>query len=80
MQKEGAVKNEELKELRSKALEVSKNMSPDLNDLQRVVIDRNTSIYIKKGDDPSEARRRFVEKMQSRKYDIRYKNYDLGDD
>lgn len=80
MQKEGAVKNEELKELRSKALEVSKNMSPNLNDLQRVVIDRNTTIYVKKDDDPAEARRRFVEKMQGRKYDIRYKNYDLGDE
>lgn len=80
MEKEGAVRNEELKELRNKALEVSEKYSPDLNELQRVVIDRNTTIYVKRGTDPDEARKRFIEKMQTRKYDIRYKNYDVSDE
>ena len=80
MEKEGAVRNEELKELRNKALEVSEKYSPDLNELQRVVIDRNTTIYVKRGTDPDEARKRFIEKMQTRQYDIRYKNYDVSDE
>ena len=80
MEKEGAVINEELKELRNKALEISQKYSPDLNELQRVVIDRSTTIYVKKGNDPDEARKRFIEKMQSRQYDIRYKNYDVSDE
>lgn len=80
MQKEGAVRNEELKELRNKAVEVADKYSPDLNELQRVVIDRNTTIYVKKGIDPVVARKRFIEKMQTRKYDIRYKNYDISDE
>ena len=80
MEKEGAVRNEELKELRDKALEISQKYSPDLNELQRVVIDRSITIYVKKGNDPEEARKRFIEKMQSRQYDIRYKNYDVSDE
>ena len=80
MEKEGAVRNEELKELRDKALEISQKYSPDLNELQRVVIDRSTTIYVKKGNDPDEARKRFIEKMQSIQYDIRYKNYDVSDE
>jgi len=80
MKKEGAVRESELRELRSQALELAERTSPNLNDLQRVVIDRNTTIYVKKGEDPQEAKRRFVERMQNRKYDIRYKNYDLGDE
>ena len=80
MEKEGAVRNEELKELRDKALEISQKYSPDLNELQRVVIDRSTTIYVKKGNDPDEARKRFIEKMQSRQYDIRYNNYDVSDE
>jgi hypothetical protein len=44
------------------------------------VIDRSTTIYVKKGNDPDEARKRFIEKMQSRQYDIRYKNYDVSDE
>ena len=80
MQKEGAVRNEELKELRNKAVEVADKYSPDLNELQRVAIDRNTTIYVKKGVDPVVARKKFIEKMQNRKYDIRYKNYDIGDE
>ena len=80
MEKEGAVRNEELKELRNKALEISQKYSPDLNELQRVVIDRSTTIYVKKDTDPDEARKRFIEKMQTRQYDIRYKNYDVSDE
>lgn len=80
MEKEGAVRNEELKELRNKAVEVSKKYSPDLNELQRVVIDRNTTIYVKKDADPVEARKRFIDKMKNRQYDIRYKNYDVDDE
>ena len=80
MEKEGAVRNEELKELRNKALDISQKYSPDLNELQRVVIDRSTTIYVKKDADPDEARKRFIEKMQTRQYDIRYKNYDVSDE
>ena len=80
MEKEGAVRNEELKELRNKAIEVSEKYSPDLNELQRVVIDRNTTIYVKKDADPVEARKRFIDKMKNRQYDIRYKNYDVDDE
>ena len=80
MKKEGAVRNEEIKELRQKAIDVSKKSSPNLNDLQRVVIDKNTTIYDKDGEDPVEARRKFIAKMQDRKYNIHYKNYDVGDE
>jgi hypothetical protein len=80
MEKEGAVRNEELKELRNRAMEVSEKYSPDLNELQRVVIDRNTTIYVKKDVDPVEARKRFIDKMKNRQYDIRYKNYDVDDE
>ena len=80
MKKEGAVRNEEIRELRQKAIDVSKKSSPNLNDLQRVIIDRNTTIYVKKGEDPVEAREMFIAKMQDRKYNIHYKNYDVGDD
>jgi len=79
MQKEGAVREEEKRELRKKAMEVASKYSPDLNELQRVVIDRSTTIYVKKGIDPAEARKRFIEKMQTRQYDIRYKNYDTSE-
>jgi len=79
MQKEGAIREDEKAELRSKALEAAEKYSPDLNELQRVVIDRNTTIYVKKDIDPVEARRRFIEKMQTRQYDIRYKNYDTSE-
>lgn len=79
MQKEGAVREEEKRELRQNAMEVASKYSPDLNELQRVVIDRSTTIYVKKGIDPDEARRKFIEKMQTRQYDIRYKNYDTSE-
>jgi len=79
MQKEGAIREDEKAEFRSKALEAAEKYSPDLNELQRVVIDRNTTIYVKKDIDPVEARRRFIEKMQTRQYDIRYKNYDTSE-
>ena len=80
MEKEGAIKNEELIELRHKALEASKIHSPNLNEMQRVIIDRNTSIYVKKDVDPVEARNRFIRKMKERGFDVRYKNYDIGDE
>ena len=80
MKKEGAVRNEEIRELRQKAIDVSKKSSPNLNDLQRVVIDRNTTIYIKDGEDPVEAKEKFMDKMQEKKYSIHYKNHDVGDD
>jgi len=80
MKKDGAVRESELRELRSQAIELAERTSPNLNDLQRVVIDRNTTIYVKKDADPAEARKKFIEKMQTRQYDIRYKNYDLGDE
>lgn len=80
MKKEGAVRNEEIKELRQKAIDVSKKSSPDLNNLQRVVIDRNTTIYVKEGEDPAEAKKKFIAKMQNRKYNVHYKNYDVGDE
>lgn len=80
MKKEGAVRNEEIKELRQKAIDVSKKSSPDLNNLQRVVIDRNTTIYVKEGEDPVEAKKKFIAKMQNRKYNVHYKNYDVGDE
>lgn len=80
MEKEGAIKQEERTEQRLKALEVAAKHSPDLNKLQRVVIDRSTTIYVGKDQDPKEAKRKWVEKMQNRKYDIRYKNYDLSED
>jgi len=79
MEKEGAVRHEEIRELRNKAIEVAKKFSPNLSDMQKVFIDRSTSIYIKKDADPVEARRKFIEKMQTRQYDIRYKNYDTSD-
>ena len=44
------------------------------------MIDRNTTIYVKKDADPAEARKRFIEKMQTRQYDTRYKNYDVSDE
>jgi len=34
--------------------------SPDVTKLQAVVIDRNTVIYIAVGDDPEEARARYI--------------------
>ena len=80
MKKEGAVRNEEIKELRKKARDVSKKSSPDLNIRKRVVNDRNTTIHVNKGEDAVEAKKKCIAKMQNRKYNVHYKNYDVGDE
>jgi len=41
--------------------------SPDLSKLQAVVIDRNTVIYITPGDDPEEAKKRFIARVGFRR-------------
>ncbi len=40
--------------------------TPDISKMQEVVIDRRTKIYIAKGDDPLEARDRYIAKLESR--------------
>ena len=41
--------------------------SPDLSTLQEVVIDLRTKIYIAKGDDPEEARSRYLARVSAKK-------------
>ncbi len=41
--------------------------SPDLSTLQEVVIDLRTKIYIAIGDDPEEARSRYLARVGSKK-------------
>ncbi len=41
--------------------------SPDLSKLQPVVIDRNTVLYIAPGDDPDEARKRYISRVGYRR-------------
>jgi hypothetical protein len=41
--------------------------SPDLSKLQPVVIDRNTTLYIAVGDDPEEAKKRFIARVGFRR-------------
>jgi hypothetical protein len=41
--------------------------SPDLSKLQAVVIDRNTTLYIAQGDDPEEAKQRFIARVGFRR-------------
>ena len=41
--------------------------SPDLSKLQAVVIDRNTVIYVAIGDDPVEAKERFIARVGFRR-------------
>ena len=41
--------------------------SPDLSTLQEVVIDLRTKIYIPKGDDPEEARSRYLARVSAKK-------------
>ena len=45
-EKEGAVRNEEIQELNTKARKLADKYSPDLNKLQKVRIDNNTYIYV----------------------------------
>jgi hypothetical protein len=42
-------------------------ISPDLSKMQAVVIDRNTTLYIAPGDDPEEARKRFISRVGYRR-------------
>ena len=41
--------------------------SPDLSKLQEVVIDLRTKIYIPIGDDPEEARNRYLTRVSNKK-------------
>ena len=74
--KEGAVRNDEIKELNTKARQLAAKHSPDLSKLQRVRIDNSTCIYIDPDKDPVLAKKRFIDKMNDRPINIRYKNYD----
>ena len=40
--------------------------SPDLSKMQEVVIDSRTRIYIEPGDDPDEARKRYLARLEAR--------------
>jgi hypothetical protein len=76
MKKEGAIKNEEIVELKTQAQKLSEELSPDLNEMIRVKIDSSTYIYIDKDKDPDLARKKFIERLQSRSFSLKYKNYD----
>ncbi len=41
--------------------------SPDLSKMQLVVINNRTRIYVAEGDDPEEARTRYLERLEFRK-------------
>jgi hypothetical protein len=43
------------------------NKSPDLANLQAVVIDHRTTIYIAQGIDPEEAKLRYLSRIANRK-------------
>jgi hypothetical protein len=74
--KDGAVRLDELKAQHRKAIELAEKTSPDLTKLQKVKIDNSTCIYIGLDKDPVLAKKRFIEKLNARPLDIRYKNYD----
>lgn len=74
--KEGAVRNDEIQELNTKARKLADKYSPDLSKLQKVRIDNSTYIYIDHGKDPVLAKKRFIEKMNNRSMNFRYTNYD----
>jgi len=42
--------------------------SPDVTKLQAVIIDRNTIIYIAPGDDPEEARSRYLVRASYKRF------------
>lgn len=68
MKKEGIVTREELDDARREAIEVAAMHSPDLSKLVSVRIDDITTIFIRPGKDPEEARQRFLFKQaKSRK-------------
>lgn len=74
--KEGAVRNEEIQELNTKAKKLAEKHSPDLSKMQKVKINKGTYIYISMDKDPEVARSRFIEKLNARTMNISYKNYD----
>jgi|WetSurMetagenome_2_1015567.scaffolds.fasta_scaffold503565_2 hypothetical protein len=41
--------------------------SPDLSKLQAVVIDRNTTIYVATGENPEEAKKKFISRVGYRR-------------
>lgn len=45
----------------------NKFTSPNLKEMQAVVIDHKTVIYIKKGEDAAKAKTRYLEKRQATK-------------
>ena len=77
--KDGAVRNDEVRDRHSKAVALAEKTSPDLGKLQRVRIDNSTHIYVGLDKDPKVARERFIEKMNSRTNAMIYKNYDTKD-
>jgi len=77
-EKGGAIRQDEIKELNTKAKKVAAKHSPDLNKLQKVRIDNSTYIYIGPDKDPEVAKKKFIDKMNARPFNISYKNYDTG--
>ncbi len=51
--------------MREKKITIAK--SPDLNELQAVLIDERTKIFIPRGADPEKARKRFLMRMAAKK-------------
>lgn len=45
----------------------NKFKSPDLKEMQAVVIDYKTIIYIKMGEDPAKAKERYLERLKATK-------------
>ena len=41
-------------------------VSPDLNKMIRVVINPRTTIYVEKGQDPEEARQRYLDRVNNK--------------
>jgi poly(A) polymerase Pap1 len=75
--KEGVVRNEEIQELNTKAKKLAEKHSPDLNKMQKVKINKGTYIYIGIDKDPEVARKKFIEKINSSSFTVKYKNYDI---
>lgn len=42
--------------------------SPNMNNLQEVIIDNRTRIYIQAGTDPEMARKRYLDRVSLKKY------------
>ena len=41
--------------------------SPDLQKMQEVIINARTRIYVEEGQDPEEAKERYLERLEARK-------------